>query len=153
MTDKSEIVSFDLDEFASVDEAELIIRRPDGTPTPWVWIIAGPAHSKTLALEKRLGEEELARTRAQEQARVNGKKWKGESETVEEVKRKNFSIIAERVLGWRPAEIMMDGEPLPCTKENIIKVLSDHSRGGTLVRQLNEFFNEEKAFSKRSVKI
>ena len=150
MTDNTEITSFDLDEFASVDEAELVIRRPDGTPTPWVWIIAGPGHPKTIALEKRIGEEDLARTRAQEQARVNGKKWKPEAETVEEVKRKNFAIIAERVLGWRPAEIKMGGKPLPFSKENVIQVLADPSRGGTLVRQLNDFFNEETAFSKRS---
>lgn len=143
-------VSFDLDEITSVDQAEMVIRRPDGTPTPWVWIIAGPGHPNSIALEKRVTEEAIARNRAQESARVNGKKWKGDSESADELKRRSAGYNADRVLGWRPENITINGEPLPFSRENVVKVLMDPSRGGNIVRQLDDFFSDERSFSKRS---
>ena len=145
-------VAFDLDEIKAVDTAEMTIKRPDGTPTPWIWTIAGPGHPKTIALQKRVSEEVLARSKAQEASRVNGRKWKGDNETAEDVKRRNIGQLAERVLGWGPAEVSIAGEPLPFSRENVIRVLMDPSRGSGIISQLDEFFSDDRSFMKPSDK-
>jgi hypothetical protein len=110
--------------------------------------LAGPGHPQTVDMGNKLSREGLARSKAQEMARVNGKKWKGDDETAEEVLRRTAQTFAGRILGWTP--VKFDGEDYPFTTENAVKLLMDPSRGDTLVTQLAEFIGDEKAFMKRS---
>ncbi len=148
--DNSPAIDFDVDELAAEDTAEFVVHRPDGTPTGWVWTIAGPGHPASIALAERVSAEALRRSRAQEQARVNGKKWKGDEETADEVMRRMAGYMADRVLSWHPAEIKWGGKPFPCTRDNVISILLDPKRGSGIFRDLNAFFEDERSFMKRS---
>ena len=143
------IVDFDLDDLAAIDQTELEIKSRDGKPTGWKWFIAGPGHPQTIELSNRATKENFARAKSQEMARVNGKKWKGDEETAEEILRRSAENIVERILGWTP--VKFGGKEYPFTKENAVALLMDPTRGDTLVSQLTEFIGDEKAFMKRSV--
>lgn len=144
----ADTTAFDLDDLAAIDQAELEIKRRDGTPTGWKWTIAGPGHPQTVELSNRLSREAMARNKAQEVARVNGRKWKGDDETAEEALRRTAENLAGRVLGWTP--IKFGGQDYPFNQENVVALLMDRARGDTLVTQLGEFISDEKAFMKRS---
>lgn len=148
MSDKTAPAAFDLDDLAAIDQAELNIKRRDGAPTGWIWTIAGPGHPQTIALADKLTKEGFARSKAQEMARVNGKKWKGDDESADEIVRRTAGTLAGRVLGWTP--VTMNEKDYPCTRENIVAILLDPKRGDTLVTQLAEFIADEKSFMKRS---
>lgn len=149
-TEAPTVDDFDLDDLAAVDQTELVIRRRDGTPTNWKWIIAGPGHPQSIALGNRMKKDHVAREREQEAARVNGRKWKGDQETADEAYLRRIETLAERVIGWTP--IKFNGEDYPFSRENVVSLLMDPARGDTLVRQLSEFFDDEKSFMKRSEK-
>lgn len=148
MSKEPAIAEFDLDELAAIDQAELEIKRRDGSPTGWKWFIAGPGHPQAVELGNRLSKESLARHKAQEMARVNGKKWKGDDETADEALRRTAEAFAGRIIGW--TSIKMNGEPYPFSMENAIKLLMDPARGDTLLAQLTEFIGDERSFMKRS---
>lgn len=139
---------FDLDDLAAIDQAELNIKSRDGRPTGWIWTIAGPGHPQTVALSDRLTKEGFNRSKSQEMARVNGKKWKGDDETADELVSRTAAALAGRVLNWSP--VSLQGKDYPCSKENIVAILLDPARGDTLVTQLAEFIADEKSFMKRS---
>jgi hypothetical protein len=119
----------------------------DGKLTTWVWTFAGPGHAKAVAQSNRLSRERLHEDAQKEQARVNGKKWKASDETPDEVRKRNVSFIAERLLRWTP--IKLNGEDLPFSIENATKVLSDPRKVSLLIQAL-EFLNEDKSFIKRA---
>lgn len=150
MTKDKAAADFDLDELAAIDQAEMEVRRRDGSPTGWKWFIAGPGHPQATALAERLGKEQLSRSKAQEMARVNGRKWKGEDESTDEVLRRVAEGLAGRVIGWTP--IKFHGEDYPFSHENAVKLLMDPARGDTLVSQITEFLGDERSFMKRSEK-
>jgi hypothetical protein len=147
---KVETAAFDLDDLAATDQAELEIKSRDGRPTGWKWTIAGPGHPKTIEIANRLSKDNFARSKAQEMARVNGKKWKGDDETPDEALQRTAETLAGRVLGWTP--VSFGGQPFPFSPENVVKLLLDPDRGDTLVNQLSDFYGDEKSFMKRSVK-
>lgn len=142
------VVEFDLDDLAAIDQAELTIKTRDGRPTGWVWTIAGPGHPKTIALNERLTKENFARSKAQEIARVNGKKWAPADDDADDIIRRTAENLAERVLGWTP--IKFHGEDYPYNTANVVALFLDPARGDTLVTQLAEFVADEKSFMKRS---
>jgi hypothetical protein len=148
MSDKTAPAAFDLDDLAAIDQAELNIKRRDGAPTGWIWTIAGPGHPQTIALTEKLTKEGFARSKAQEMARVNGKKWKGDDDSADDIVKRTADALAGRVLGWTP--VTFHGKDYPCTKENVVAILLDPARGDTLVTQLAEFIADERSFMKRS---
>lgn len=137
---------FDISALDSVDVAEMVVTA-NGVPTTWVWQWAGPAHEKTIAQSDRLLRERLATERLQEQARVNGKKWKADVESVEAVRARNVNFLLERLLGWNT--VKLGGEMFPYSQENARRVLSD-PRKPSLYNQAWEFLGGEEAFTKRS---
>lgn len=148
MSDKTAPAAFDLDNLAAIDQAELNIKSRDGTPTGWIWTIAGPGHPQTIALNDRLTKEGFSRAKAQEMARVNGKKWKGDDDTADQVVRRTAESMAGRILGWSP--VTFHGKDYPFTTENAVAIFLDPTRGDTLFAQLAEFIGDEKSFMKRS---
>ena len=148
MSDKTAPAAFDLDDIAAIDQAELNIKNRNGQPTGWIWTIAGPGHPQTIALTDRLTKEGFNRAKAQEMARVNGKKWKGDDESADEVVRRSAEAMAGRILGWSP--VTFHGKDYPFTKENAVAIFLDPARGDTLFAQMADFIADERSFMKRS---
>lgn len=133
------------DDLNAADISEMAVEI-NGKLTDWIWQFAGPGHPKTVEHNERSARDELHRSRQQEQARVNGKKWKPEDETVDEVRAKNIDWIIARLLGWSPVKIA--GEDFAFTPENARSLLSDPRKN--LLKQAVEFLTDEKSFIKRS---
>jgi hypothetical protein len=147
MTDKAAAsASFDLSDLDSADEAVMEVLA-NGKPTGWTWTFAGPGHPKTIELSNRFARDRLRREKEQEQAQVNGKKWKAPDESPDEVLDRNVSLVAARLLGWSP--IQMNGADYPFTQENAKALLMDRRKGQLLVQAL-EFLGDEMVFTKRS---
>lgn len=157
MARKAENYSFDLSELDAVDESHMTVSA-NGRLTNWVWVFAGPGHPRTIEQSDRLGRERLNIERQQDQARVNGRKWKAPEETVEGTRARNVKLVAERLIGWHlvdkegrkiEAQVTMNGEPFPYSPENASTLLSDPRKSALLLQAL-EFLNDEAAFTKRS---
>jgi hypothetical protein len=137
---------FDLSEIDAVDEAEMTVVS-NGKLTSWTWRFAGPGHQQTREWGDKRARDMLHRERMQEQARVNGKKWKAEEETPEQRRSDNADIVLGRLLGWSP--IKMNGQDYPFSRENAKALLLD-PRKGQLLTQALEFLGEESSFTNRS---
>jgi hypothetical protein len=139
---------FDLDDLDALDTAEMVVIS-NGKPTDWVWTFAGPGHPKAIAASNAIARERLRLDAAQEQARVNGKKWKAEEETPAEALNRNATYVIDRLIGWSP--VKMGGQDFPFTTENARKLLTDPKKGA-LALQAMEFLAEANSFTRRSVK-
>jgi hypothetical protein len=137
---------FDLSDLDAVDESEMTVMA-GGRATDWVWRFAGPAHPKTIDQSNRISRERLSIEKQQEQARVNGKKWKAPDENPDEVRDRNAMFVVERLLGW--SAVTFNGEDFPFSVENAKKLLTDRRKASLLIQAL-EFLGDENAFTKRS---
>ncbi|MGN6142242.1 MAG: branched-chain amino acid ABC transporter [Mesorhizobium sp.] len=146
MTKETASAAFDLSDLDSADEAVMEVLA-NGKPTGWTWTFAGPGHPKTIELSNRFARDRLRREKEQEQAQVNGKKWKAPDESPDEVLDRNVSLVVARMLGWSP--IQMSGKDYPFTTDNAKALLMDRRKGQLLVQAL-EFLGEEQSFTKRS---
>ena len=141
----------DLDDFSSADTADMEVRL-NGKSTGWTWTFAGPGHPKTTEQGDRIAKAALKASHAKERARVNGKKWEPEEETVEDLRKRNVDFVVDRLIGWSDIQVAgADGkpQPFPFTAENARKLLSDPSKGG-LLQQAYSFIGDEDSFTKRS---
>lgn len=147
MSDKTTApAAFDLSDLDASDEAVMEVYA-NGKPTGWLWTFAGPGHPKSIEQGNRLAKERLRKEAAQEQAVINGKKWKADEETVDEALARNVRIVTDRLLGWSP--IQMGGKDYPFTQENANALLMDRRKGQLLIQAL-EFLGDEKSFTPRS---
>jgi hypothetical protein len=144
--DTKALAIFDLSAVDAADESSMTV-VVNGTPTNWIWNFAGPGHPRAIEQANRVSRERLAKDRQQEQAQVNGKKWRAPEETVDEALARNVNFVIERLLGW--SDVTMNGEAFPFSPENARTVLSDR-RKATLLLQALEFLGDENAFTKRS---
>lgn len=140
--------SFDIDSLDAAEEGQMTVMA-NGQATDWVWRFAGPAHEKTLAQSARVSRDQLTRRRQQEQAQVNGKKWKAPEETPDEVLKNNVDFVIERLLGWSP--VKLSGQDYPFSEENARKLLMDRKKGA-LLQQAIEFILDDNSFTLRSDK-
>ncbi len=140
---------FDGSALAAIDEADLEILDLDGKKTGWIWTFAGPGHSATIAIDNEQNVRYIEREKAKERAQVNGRKWKGSDDTVDELRARSVDYIVARLLRW--SDMVMGGEPFPCTPDNARKLLADR-RMFVVYDQANTFLIEEKSFTKRSAK-
>lgn len=141
---------FDLATLDAVDESNLAIRHPiTNDPTTWVWTFYGPAHPKSVEISQRFTREALREEKEKEQARVNGKKWKGDERTPDEVFQRNVDTIAARVSGWTP--VKMDGKELIYSVEQTKALLLDRKKGW-LLTQVTDFLRDDASFMKPSEK-
>lgn len=144
------MVNFDIEDLRASDEDELEILGKDGQPTGWKWRMAGPGHPRTIEQGNRVARERLRREEEQERARVNGRKWKGDSQSPDEVIDGHVRFVMERLLGW--SEVTIGGKPFPFSEENARTILRDHSLKPSPLVQALEFLGDEASFSGRSAK-
>lgn len=140
---------FDLGAVQIADVAKLTIKHPTtGAPTTWVIDVAGPGHPVSEAIQNEAARERLNIQRDQEQARVNGRKWKGPDVDPEAENARVFGRIAKRLLGWTP--VTLNGEAFPYSAPNAVALLRE-PRFAWVAAQVLDFLGEDSAFIKASV--
>lgn len=141
-------MDLDLSMFAAEDTAEWDVPHPvTGEPSGWKWTFAGPGHPQTVEAANRATRRRLEEEKRMEAARVNGKKWKPEDRTVEELRRENVRLVVDRLIGWTPIKI--NGEDYPFSRENAESLLLNPA----MVRLYNGaigFLADEESFTPRS---
>lgn len=141
---------FDLGELDARDEADLAIKHPStGEVTTWVWTFYGPGHPKTVELANRVSRDALRDLAAQKQARVNGKKWKEDEQTVDEARGDLVDSIVARTKTFTP--VKLGGETISFTVESAKTLLLDRKKGW-LFAQVLEFLKEDESFMPPSAK-
>lgn len=149
----SGVEGFDLAEFDPIDEAQMVVKNPkSGQPTtpPWVWTFYGPSHPKTIELINEVSREAMRDERLKEEARVNGRKWKGDERSVNEVRERNLRRIVGRVKSWTP--VLIEGETLTYSPEATLKLLLDYRRSW-LFKQISDFLGDDETFMKPSASV
>lgn len=142
--------TFDLGSVVTEDVGSLPIHHPvTGAPTSWVLRIAGPGHPETIAIGDEVSRERLMREKDQEQARVNGRKWKGDAPDVKGERDKNFRRAARRILGWSP--VTLNGAPFDYSPENAFALLSE-PKYDWAAQQFYTYLNDDAAFIEASAK-
>lgn len=140
--------AFDIDELRATETDEMAIVHPGtGAPTSWVWTLAGPGHPRAVEQSDRIAREALRRSKLQQQAQINRKKYIEPEKTPDEQRRENAEYFSERVLGWTAARI--GGEDYPFSRENCVKLLMDPVFA-RVYGQLAEHFAADDSFTKRS---
>ena len=137
--------SFDLSSLDALDTADLDVRHPGtGEPTGWVITFAGPGHPQAVAFNERALRKRLRDEREKEQARINGRKWKGEERSVDDVRAENLAFIVDRIVSWTPVRI--NGEDIPFSRETAMQLLGD-PRKGWLFTQALDFIVADDTFT------
>ena len=131
-----------------VDTGILDIRKA-GTeqPTGWKITFAGPSHPKTLAWADRQSRRALHRQAAIEAAQVNGRKYKPEERTPDDVRRDNVEWIVARILDWTP--IKVGGEVIAFSEAAATRLLSRPEMGWAF-QQMVDYLADERSFTRRS---
>ena len=139
---------FTLEDFEAADTAQMTVMA-FGEATNWKWTFAGPGHPKTIAYNDRESRIRLQLEKAQEQTRVNNRKWKADDVTVDERRAKNVDWIVSRLVGWSDMKVSADGPDFPFNEENARRVLADQ-RKIDIYTQATEFLVSDTSFIKRS---
>ena len=142
-------MTFDLSKILSAKEAPMEVLDLAGNGTGWVWTFAGPGHPATIEADRASAQATLDREAEIERTQVNGRKWKGAAEKVDDRRARNIKYVVTRLIGW--SDIEMNGAPFPCTPENAAAILGNPDMP-TLYEQANTFLVSEKSFSKGSAK-
>ena len=140
-------LELDFDDFALPDEGLLEMKNRKGEPSGWVWRMAGPGHPATLAADDRITKRALKISKEQEQARVNGRKWKGEDDTPEAMRERSVDYIVARTLGWND-DMVIGGKPFPFSAENARLALTKPA--SSFFDQASEYLKDESSFTRRS---
>lgn len=138
------MTDFDLGDLDARDEAELAIKHPStGEVTTWVWTFYGPGHPKTVELANRVSRDALRDLAAQKQARVNGKKWKEESQSIDQLRADNVDSVVARTKTFTP--VKLGGDTIEFSPDAAKQLLLDRKKGW-LFTQVLEFLKEDESF-------
>ena len=140
-------LSFDV--FEAAETAKMQVLDVHGNPTGWWWEFAGPGHPKTEALNNRLARDRLHKAAQVEQAQVNGRKWKADEESPDEVRAKNIADLVDRLVGWSDV-IMGEGNAVFAFSPAAAIEFLSHPKRVHVLTQAMEFIASEKAFTPRS---
>lgn len=128
---------------ANADTADMTVMHPiTKEPTEWVIVFAGPTHPKSIALGDKFTREGLAKAKRIEQARTNGKKYKGENKSPDELRREAIENAVAQIVTWR-------GSSVEFSEKAAIDMLMDPNYY-RLVNQITEFLDDEDRFIKTS---
>lgn len=118
---------FDLASVDAQDEGVLDIKHPKSQePTGWRWTFFGPDHPRTREVADRVAREALRQQRAKEQAQVNGKKWKAEDESMDEIRASTVDNIVGRLKEFSPVRI--NGEMVEFSADRAKAMLLDRKK-------------------------
>jgi hypothetical protein len=138
------VTDFDLGALDARDEADLAIRHPTTDKiTTWVWTFYGPGHPRTVEVANRVSRDALRDLAAQKQARVNGKKWKEEDQSIDQIRAENVENIVARTKTFTPVN-MGDGK-IEFSAEKAKELLLDRKKGW-LFSQIVEFLRADESF-------
>ncbi|CDN52538.1 Putative branched-chain amino acid ABC transporter [Neorhizobium galegae bv. officinalis bv. officinalis str. HAMBI 1141] len=138
----------DISAFLPADTSELHILNTAGQQTGWIVTLAGPSHPKSVAYSDAVARRALDRAKRQEQAQVNGKKYKAEDQTPDDVRRENVEGVVARIVEWTPVKIGADTYDASRAAELLIK-----PEMGWAYAQILDAFGDERRFTKASAKI
>lgn len=139
-----ENTAFDVSQLDAPNTSDMVVHSLTGEPTNWRWTFAGPGHEATVKSAERLARERLMREKKQEQDRVNGRKWKAEDVSPQEMLEKNAQIVLDRLLGW--SEVMNGGQPFEFSIAAARSLLIDPKKPA-LLRQALDFLGDETSFT------
>jgi hypothetical protein len=135
---------FDLSEIDAQDEGLLDIKHPKTLePTGWTWTFYGPGHPATIELSNRVAGAALKKAASRRQAQANGKKWKEDEQSLEEIRAENVDNILRRTKGFTP--IKLDGQMIEFSTEAARGLLLDRKKGW-LLEQVGEYLRDEANF-------
>lgn len=141
---------FDLGALDARDEAELAIKHPStGEVTTWVWTFYGPGHPKTVEVANRVSRDALRDLAAQKQARVNGKKWKEDDQSIDQIRAENVENIVARTKTFTP--VRLGAETISFTPDAAKSLLLDRKKGW-LFSQIVEYLRDDESFIQPSAK-
>lgn len=141
---------FDLATTEAQDEGELVIKHPTtDEPTTWVWTFYGPGHPATIAVADKAAKSFLRETKAQQEARVNGKKWKAEDSSLEEMRNQNIDNIMARLKEFTP--VKFGSETIAYTPESARALLLDRKKSWLFIQVIN-YLQDDANFIRPSAK-
>jgi hypothetical protein len=141
-TDKP--ADFDLSAVDAQDEGELVIKHPKTLePTGWTWTFYGPGHVTTIELSNRVAGASLKKAAAKRQAQANGRKWKEDEESFDQIRVENVDNIVTRTKGFSP--IKLDGQLIEFSADAARRLLLDRKKGW-LLEQITEYLRDEANF-------
>jgi hypothetical protein len=126
-----------------------ICRSGTAEPTGWKVTFAGPSHPKTLAWADKASRRNLRRQAEIEAAQVNGRKYKAEDRTPEDVRRDNVEWVVGRIVDWTPVKIGQDVYAF--SEAAAIELLLRPDMGWAFV-QMVDYLAAETSFTRRSAK-
>jgi hypothetical protein len=136
--------SFDLTTMDAQDEGELVIRHPKTLePTDWTWTFYGPGHAVTMELSNRVAAAALKKAAARRQAQINGRKWKEDEESLEQLRADQVDGIVTRTKGFTP--IKFEGKVIEYSPDAARALLLDR-RKGWLLEQISDYLRDEANF-------
>lgn len=134
----------DLSSLDAIDEGHLVIRHPtSGEPLDWIWTFFGPSHPDTVALADRVTRDALRKASARRQAIANGRKWKEDEQSLDDIRRENVANIVARTKMFTP--VKLNGELLEFSRDKAGELLLDR-RKGWLFKQVAEYLAAEENF-------
>jgi hypothetical protein len=138
------MTDFDLSAIDAQDEGELVIRHPKTLePTGWTWTFYGPGHAETIALSNRVAGAALKKAAARRQAQINGRKWKEDEESLDQLRTENVDNILARTKSFTPTRL--NGELIEYSPNAARKLLLDRKKGW-LLEQITEYLRDEANF-------
>lgn len=139
----------DLSEFLPQDEATIEMLAPGGKQTGWHVTLAGPAHPKRIAANDAAARKALHRSKEIDQAQINGRKYKVDEQSPDEVRRENVEGIVSRIVTWSPVRI--GGETYEFSDKRAVDLLLRPEMGWAVI-QISEAQADESRFTKTSAK-
>jgi len=135
---------FDLSAVDAQDEGDLVIKHPITLePTGWIWTFYGPGHPATIELANRVAGAALKKAAARRQAQANGRKWKEDEQSLDQVRAENVDNIVLRTKGFTP--IKLDGQMIEFSADAAKRLLLDRKKGW-LLAQIVEHLGDEANF-------
>jgi hypothetical protein len=142
------MTEFDLSAMDARDEGELDIRHPKtDAPTGWIWTFYGPGHPATVAVANRVADAALKKAAARRQAQINGRKWKEDEESLEQLRAENVDNIIARTKGFTP--IKLDGQVIEFSADAAKRLLLDRKKGW-LLDQIADYLRDQVNFIRPS---
>ena len=134
----------DLGGFLPNDTAQLHIVIPGTNKrTGWVVTMAGPGHAQSIALSNEASRKYLHTQALQEQARVNGRKWKADDKQADDQRREFIESLVGRIVDWTP--VCIGSEVIKFTPASATAFLL-RPYMGPYISQFTEFLLDDKAF-------